>query len=909
MPTIALRSLVKGGISLFFALAISSCGDGGEGGITPPSGPKPVATVVVSPTTATIDVGGMVQFSATLLDAEGQTLSGRSITWSVSPPSVASISASGLATGSVGGEATVFATAEGRSGSVSLRVTESTAEEIIASGSVGPAGGSVGNDDIGVTISPGQLTTATEIRIASTREVIEEFARDLVTDRFVLRGLPVDQEVEVRVRLKTTAPLRDQSFLAMNVPVVESSTDSVEVRQGLLLREAVDSAGYLVATIPVRGEGTTPSGVGPDARSSGPLDNLLAGVIGGVTGVRTDTVPGGRFVIVSYGAPWSELQTKVSRAAKLMEDSHATLVAMGYSTAHRTQWPLEVRVHPMREGMYGSFAQRLPWPLDVNTGYFNLNTWAFDQSDMPGTAIHEYYHFIQAQYTRGMTSTQSAPLGWVKEAASTWIEEKAPETLGVFRNTFFQGERQNLFIGLYPGLQPRHGYGKAPLVKYAVDRWGQGQVQGMFEAFAGGTGAIAAVLQGIPEPAQVWWPDLVTRYMKGEIVSLAAEDLPPPVAAHSLTGGVQTLTYSHVLRPLSAQFSHFTPDPSQFGTGTTLTVKLPAQLYIAGFRILPFRMDAAGKWEEQGGIADSLVIKGADLRLGRQYGFFVIHTSPTAPYTQFWSNRFVTDLGYVDGDWMPKDITVTADAITYGRPDDDDDTVIEVAANITSVFTELAAGGVWKRSTSDANHYVWEATPALASGLAAMNITASSDARVRAGGDSLYLNAIFDWNPPAASGSARAPGPIQQAALGGAGLLFLLGLLFRKRRRVVAFMTVGAVGLVLWGCDPGSISFSAKFRYEFRFANPAFTASAEDPSAALVQLNGGTGTLFVDRYRSEWWRFIRDEAGVVVDSVAQVRTASGNATVSLGASLFVDGVVTSDDRVQSAFSGRARLPE
>ena len=104
----------------------------------------------------------------------------------------------------------------------------------------------------------------------------------------------------------------------------------------------------------------------------------------------------------------------------------------------------------MRVGLYGSFAQQGPFPLDVNTGWFKFNTWAFGQSDMPGTAIHEFYHFIQARYTGTMLENQYSSYGWVKEAGSTWMEEKAPETIGVFRNSFFQSQRSDLFLGLYP---------------------------------------------------------------------------------------------------------------------------------------------------------------------------------------------------------------------------------------------------------------------------------------------------------------------------------------------------------------------------------------------------------------------------------------------------------------------------
>src|SRR6266568_8702445 len=56
----------------------------------------PVASLTVSPTAATIVVGGTQQLTATPLDANGNPLSGRTITWSSDAPSVATVNANGL---------------------------------------------------------------------------------------------------------------------------------------------------------------------------------------------------------------------------------------------------------------------------------------------------------------------------------------------------------------------------------------------------------------------------------------------------------------------------------------------------------------------------------------------------------------------------------------------------------------------------------------------------------------------------------------------------------------------------------------------------------------------------------------------------------------------------------------------
>jgi hypothetical protein len=102
----------------------------------------PVATVDVSPASATIAVGGTVQLSAALKDAGGEPLYGRVVTWSSGAPGTADVSSTGLVTGkAAGGPVTIVATSEGQSGTSSVTVT-ATAEPV-ASVEVAPSSASI----------------------------------------------------------------------------------------------------------------------------------------------------------------------------------------------------------------------------------------------------------------------------------------------------------------------------------------------------------------------------------------------------------------------------------------------------------------------------------------------------------------------------------------------------------------------------------------------------------------------------------------------------------------------------------------------------------------------------------------------------------------------------------------------
>ena len=83
----------------------------------------PVASVTVSPDAASVNVKGTFQFNAILKDAAGNQLSGRPVTWSSSNTGVATVSASGLASGVTTGTATISALSEGLTGRATLTVT------------------------------------------------------------------------------------------------------------------------------------------------------------------------------------------------------------------------------------------------------------------------------------------------------------------------------------------------------------------------------------------------------------------------------------------------------------------------------------------------------------------------------------------------------------------------------------------------------------------------------------------------------------------------------------------------------------------------------------------------------------------------------------------------------------------
>jgi glucose/arabinose dehydrogenase len=85
--------------------------------------PHPVTSVEVAAPATTVQVGQTLQLTATARDAAGGVVEGRTVEWSTSDASLASVSPTGLVTGLAEGQAEIRATIEGILGSLVITVS------------------------------------------------------------------------------------------------------------------------------------------------------------------------------------------------------------------------------------------------------------------------------------------------------------------------------------------------------------------------------------------------------------------------------------------------------------------------------------------------------------------------------------------------------------------------------------------------------------------------------------------------------------------------------------------------------------------------------------------------------------------------------------------------------------------
>ena len=104
------------------AVVATTAACGGDSGTTNPPKPPTVAAVTVTSTASTVVIGTSLVMTATLRDASGAVLTGRTILWSSSDGSKAAVSTTGVVTGISPGAVTITATSEGITGGMAITV-------------------------------------------------------------------------------------------------------------------------------------------------------------------------------------------------------------------------------------------------------------------------------------------------------------------------------------------------------------------------------------------------------------------------------------------------------------------------------------------------------------------------------------------------------------------------------------------------------------------------------------------------------------------------------------------------------------------------------------------------------------------------------------------------------------------
>jgi len=276
---------------------------------------QPVASVVVTPSPATVHVGYSRLFSAVARNTAGQTLAGRTIIWTSSNQSIATVDQSGLVVGVSEGTVQIRATAEGVQGTATVTVdlvgvssvslsppapsvapgqtTQLTAtpRDSAGTGLVGPAlGGRVTTwtslNTAVATVNTAGLVTGVAPGSAIVQATIGGTSGQATV---TVTALPVATQLAITTQPSSTAE-NDIAFPAQPVVQLRDASGNTVAAAGVVIQAAITAPG--TGTL---GGTTTATTNGSGAAT---FSNLK---ITGLTGARTLTFTSGALTPATSG--------------------------------------------------------------------------------------------------------------------------------------------------------------------------------------------------------------------------------------------------------------------------------------------------------------------------------------------------------------------------------------------------------------------------------------------------------------------------------------------------------------------------------------------------------------------------------------------------------------------------------
>ena len=292
----------------------------------------PVASVSVTPVATSVLVGGTTQLTATVKDANGNVLTGRTVTWSSSDESKVRVSATGVATGVALGSATITATSEGKSGTSTVYVTDGTPPVVtsVSPDTITP-GVSMTIDGTGFSPNPGENS----VTVAGVPVTVTAASTTQLTV-LIPTSMPCQATQLVSV-IVTTASGVSSAQKALKVAIQRSLT----VGQALLLTNFADigcnelsqtGGRYIVSVYSTaRDPGTTAQ-----------FELKGSAVPSGLPSIRTTvSAPAARSTpsVGLAGVMASEVRAKIERDAQAMKQ-HGQMLAYDRQIlrAHRAQF-------------------------------------------------------------------------------------------------------------------------------------------------------------------------------------------------------------------------------------------------------------------------------------------------------------------------------------------------------------------------------------------------------------------------------------------------------------------------------------------------------------------------------------------------------------------------------------------
>ena len=232
-----------------------------------------VASVRLTPTSVSLVEGQSAQLTADARDASGQVLSGRTITWSSSSPSIATVSSSGQVIAIAAGSATITAASEGRTATSAVTVAKRPVSSLVVS-------------PLQLSLLPGQNTKLSALVTDADGNVLSGRTVNFSSANTAIATVANDGTVTAAAAGSTTIAVTSEGKTA-SVAVTVAPTPAASIRVApATVNVFVESTAKLTATVLDANGGSLDR---PVSWSSGAPTVASVAKDGTVTGVSVGT--------------------------------------------------------------------------------------------------------------------------------------------------------------------------------------------------------------------------------------------------------------------------------------------------------------------------------------------------------------------------------------------------------------------------------------------------------------------------------------------------------------------------------------------------------------------------------------------------------------------------------------------
>lgn len=402
--------------------------------------------------------------------------------------------------------------------------------DLLAQGSVGPAGGLLAADDITLEVPPGAFPTTEQIEIYRV-DVAAPFGSSSQTDVFQLAGLPENFGQHITVKLRVDDTPDGDGFIAVEKEMYAPS--GAENRRVYEPFVASYTAPYLEVQLLAGDVYTSLRESGAEVRGPKTLTvNGFTGYVHEIDGSFELIYP--KLVVLN-----TQELNGLSYLRQALENAKSDLVDKYHFTLDgRTKWPMKIIVKPLTgsndagDPIDGeavlSFWDSGEFNYGPNSGVIYINYGQLKNKEViQTTAAHEFFHLVQYLYTTSHT------YDWLREASSVWFEcgyatdppNYVPSVWNVpeYKRSLLDGLQAGALLGKPTsdgkGVTPsRHGYGAFPVIRYLTNRYGDSALKAIWEECQNGTHPLEAISWHTAAYSE-WWNDFLSKYYQEDIVN------------------------------------------------------------------------------------------------------------------------------------------------------------------------------------------------------------------------------------------------------------------------------------------------------------------------------------------------------------------------------------------------------